>query len=111
MDCIEWTKDRSPKNLNLTWKQLEAQNGLPVEGMMLEVRAFLDSSTTCRQMFQSKDDTGVVRTLAAYTNHGKISGLKQGSMLRWNNPRMHRFADRSTGARIEQDDLQNLAVV
>ena len=38
-------------------------------------------------------------------------GLAAGRVLRWKNPRFHMFMDGSTGARIEEDQEEDLANV
>lgn len=108
-ECIPWERNKEPKVSSLTWDQVEAHQGAPVEGRFLEVRAILDESVTM-QVFQFQDREGKIRRVAAYTENGKIPGLKQGSLLRWKNPRFHRFMDGSSGARIEQDDLKDVSV-
>mmetsp|Transcript_21371 Transcript_21371/g.31679 ORF Transcript_21371/g.31679 Transcript_21371/m.31679 type:complete len:92 (-) Transcript_21371:99-374(-) len=85
----------------LTWDEVEAHRGVPVQGKALEVRAMLEQSLT-RQVFVCKDRAGTVRKVAAYTNSRAIPGLKPGSILRWKNPRYHYFMDGSGGARIEE---------
>ena len=107
--CIPWTKEKDPKELPLSWEEVEAFGGLPAEGKTLEVRAMLDESMM-RQVFQCKDRTGTIRRIAAYTNSRKIPGLRQGSIIKWKNPRYHYFMDGSSGARIEEDDLANITV-
>jgi hypothetical protein len=109
--AVDGEAAKNPKTLPLTWKEVEAHGvGNPVSGRKLEVRAMLDESMT-RQVFSCKDRSGVVRRVAAYTNSGTIPGLKQGSILRWKNPRYHYFMDGSSGARIEETDLVNITVV
>lgn len=107
--CIPWTKESEPKNLALSWDELEAFGGRPAEGKILEVRAMLDESMS-RQVFQCKDRVGKVRRIAAYNNSRRIPGLQQGSIIKWKNPRFHYFMDGSSGARIEEDDLVNVTV-
>lgn len=99
-----------PKSLPLTWEQVFVFNGEPVMGKTLEVRAILDQSAFTRQVFQCKDRAGDVRLVAAYTDTGMIPGLCQGAILKWKNPRFHRFLDGNTGARIEECDLANIFV-
>jgi hypothetical protein len=94
----------------LTWEQVEAHGGAPVERRTLEVRAMLDESIT-RQVFSCKDRVGGIKRVAAYTNSRAIPGLKQGALLKWKNPRFHHFMDGSSGARIEEEDLVNVTVV
>jgi hypothetical protein len=79
-ECVEIEK--VPKTLPLTWDQVEAHQGAPVTGKVLEVRAILDESTW-RQVVSCKDRNGVVRRVAAYTSSGRIPGLQIGSLLRW----------------------------
>ncbi len=93
----------------MTWNEVEAHGGAPVSGRKLEVRAMLDESMM-RQVFSCKDRSGVVRRVAAYTNSRTIPGLKQGSILKWKNPRYHFFMDGSSGARIEEEDLADITV-
>ena len=107
-DCIPRKAD--PKSLPLTWEQVEARAGLLETGRVLEVRAIMDESVT-RQVFQCKDRAGVIHRVAVYTNSRKIPGLKQGSTLKWKNPRFHCFMDGSAGARIEEEDLENVKVI
>ena len=109
IECVKWEKARDPKTLDLTWEQVEAHAGSPVLGRTLEVRAVLDESMM-RQVFQCKDRVGAIRRVAAYTSSRRIPGLKQGSVLRWKNPRFHFFMDGSSGARIEEEDLQDITV-
>lgn len=107
--CIEWTKSKDPKELPLTWDEVEAHGGYPVVGKTLEVRAMLDESMM-RQVFQCKDRSGKLRRIAAYTNTRQIPNLRQGSLLKWKNPRFHYFMDGSSGGRIEEEDLPNVTV-
>jgi len=107
---VPWEKAREPKTLDLTWEQVESYSGAPVQGRTLEVRAMLDESMMMRQVFQCKDRVGVIRRVAAYTNSRGIPGLKQGALLRWKNPRFHCFADGSSGARIEEEDLKDITI-
>lgn len=93
----------------LSWEQVEAHGGLPVEGKTLQVRAMVDESMM-RQVYQCKDRLGVVHRVAAYTNSRGIPGLKQGAVLKWKNPKFHYFMDGSKGARIEEEDLVNVTV-
>ena len=93
----------------MTWDQLEDLNGLPANGRTLEVRAVLDESVT-RQVMRCKDNNGVMKRIAAYTNSRSIPGLKPGTVLQWKNPRFHYFMDGSSGARIEEEDLVNVVV-
>lgn len=109
IECVKWEKARDPKTLDLTWEQVEAHAGSPVLGRTLEVRAVLDESMM-RQVFQCKDRVGAIRRVAAYTSSRRIPGLKQGSVLRWKNPRFYFFMDGSSGARIEEEDLQDITV-
>eukprot|EP00578_Thalassiosira_sp_NH16_P020375 CAMPEP_0181091686 /NCGR_PEP_ID=MMETSP1071-20121207/8529_1 /TAXON_ID=35127 /ORGANISM="Thalassiosira sp., Strain NH16" /LENGTH=332 /DNA_ID=CAMNT_0023173839 /DNA_START=47 /DNA_END=1045 /DNA_ORIENTATION=+ len=106
--CIRLEKE--PRSLPQTWEQVEAHGGDPVKGKTLEVRAVLDESMM-RQVFSCKDRVGVVKRIAAYNNDRRIPGLRQGSVLRWKNPRFHYFMDGSSGARIEEADLPNLKVI
>jgi len=100
-----------PKSLKIiTWKQVEAHEGLPVEKKTLEVRAIVNESLT-RQVFSCKDREGTVHRVAAYTNSRSIPGLEQGAILRWKNPRFHYFMDGSAGARIEEEDLENIKII
>ena len=108
--CIPWQGKKDPKDLPLTWDEVEAHDGVPVTGKTLEVRAMLDESMM-RQVFSCKDRAGNVRRIAAYTNSRRIPGLQQGSILKWKNPRFHYFMDGSSGARIEEEDLVNITVV
>jgi len=89
--CIPWTKESEPKNLALSWDELEAFGGRPAEGKILEVRAMLDESMS-RQVFQCKDRVGKVRRIAAYNiaveflvyNRGASSnGRILGSITLW----------------------------
>jgi hypothetical protein len=108
--CVPINEEaKIPKTLPLTWKEVEAHGGAPVSGRRLEVRAMLDESVM-RQVFSCKDRSGVIRRIAAYTNSRGIPGLKQGSILRWKNPRYYHFMDGSSGARIEEEDLVNITV-
>mmetsp|Transcript_14684 Transcript_14684/g.21668 ORF Transcript_14684/g.21668 Transcript_14684/m.21668 type:complete len:316 (-) Transcript_14684:84-1031(-) len=108
--CVELKPTKkNPKTLDLTWDQVEAHGGAPVEGRTLEVRAILDESMM-RHVFSCKDRAGVIRRVAAYTNSGQIAGLKQGAIVRWKNPRFHYFLDGSGGARIEEEDLANITI-
>ena len=86
-----------PKSLPQTWEQVEAHEGSPVTRKTLEIRAVLDESIT-RQVFSCKDRVGVVRRFAAYNDACRIPGLRQGSIIRWKNPRYHYFMDGSSGA-------------
>lgn len=94
----------------LTWEQVEARQGGSVTGKTLEIRVILDESVT-RQVVSCKDRLGVIRRVAAYTNSRRIQGLEVGSLLRWKNPRFHYFMDGSSGARIEEEDLNDIKVV
>jgi len=105
--CVK-RKDE-PKTLRLTWDQVEAHGaGLPADGT-LEVKAIKDESMM-RQVFQCKDRVGMCRRIAAYTNSREIPGLRVGATVKWKNPRFHYFMDGSSGARIEEEDLQNIVV-
>jgi len=106
-ECIESSKN--PKSLPLTWEQVEAHRGAPVADGTLELKVMLDESML-RQVFSCKDRVGAVRRIAAYTDSRRIPGLKVGSTLRWKNPRFHYFADGSSGARIEEEDLLNITI-
>ena len=88
---------------------MEAFGGRPAEGKVLEVQAMLDESMM-RQVFQCKDRLGKLRRIAAYTNSRSIAGLRQGSIIKWKNPKFHYFMDGSSGARIEEEDLANITV-
>lgn len=101
---------KNPKTLDLTWDQVEAHEGAPVEGRTLEVRAILDESMM-RHVFSCKDRAGVIRRVAAYTDSRKIPGMRQGAVLRWKNPRYYCFMDGSSGARIEEEDLANITIL
>lgn len=102
--------EKGLKAMNLTWDQVEAHQGAPVQGRTLEVKAMLDESMM-RQVFSCKDRAGVVRRVAAYTDSRSIPGLKQGSILCLKNPRFHYFSDGSSGVRIEEEDLPNIKIV
>ena len=45
-----------------------------------------------------------------HTDSRMIPGAKEGRILRWNNPRFHRFMDGSSGARIEEEDLTGIQI-
>ena len=95
----------------LSWEQLHAYGvEVPAIGKVLEVRAISDDSLM-RQVLACKDRTGGVRRIAAYTNQSKIPGFEVGKILRWKNPRYHYFMDGSSGARIEDDDLENITII
>lgn len=106
--CVKWEGTKDPKDLPLTWDEVEAHTPLPAQGT-LEVRAILDESMM-RHVFSCKDRVGNLRRVAAYTNSRQIRGLKQGAILKWKNPRFHYFMDGSSGARIEEEDLVNVTV-
>lgn len=100
------------KALPLSWKEVEAHGvGVPVQGRKLEVRVILDESSPFRQVVKCKDRSGVIRRLAAYNDARSIPNLKQGSILKWKNPRYHYFMDGSSGARIEEDDLNDITII
>lgn len=63
-----------------------------------------------RQVLECKDRVGAVRRIAAYTDSRTIPGASEGRIIRWKDPRFRYFADGSSGARIEQEDLVNLTV-
>lgn len=105
-ECVRAEKE--PKKLNLTWEQVEAHSGAPAKGV-LEVKAIKDESMM-RQVFQCKDRVGSCRRIAAYTNDRRIPGLCVGATVKWKNPRFHFFMDGSSGARIEEEDLEDLVV-
>jgi MYND finger len=103
-------KPKEKTRLPLTWEQLEAfGDGVEATGKTLEVR-LVEDQTVMRQVFSCKDHAGVLKTLAAYTNDGRISGLAPGKVLRWKNPRCHFFLDGSRGARVEDGDIKNIEV-
>lgn len=106
--CVQ-AKTKDVTSASMTWDQLEALGGSTATGQTLELRAILDESMM-RQVFQCKDRNGVMKRIAAYTDSRSIAGLKQGSVLKWKNPRFHYFVDGSSGARIEQSDLVNITV-
>jgi hypothetical protein len=108
--CVPWKGAKEPKSLYLTWDEVEAHDGAPVIGKTLEFRAMLDESVT-RQVFSCKDRAGKVRRVAAYTNSRNIPSMQQGSIVRWKNPRFHWFMDGSSGARIEEEDLEDVTVI
>ena len=109
--CVKLdANEKKPKALYLTWDEVEAYGGAPAGGRTLEVRAVLDESMM-RQVFSCKDRMGVVRRIAAYTDSRNIPNLKQGSVLRWKNPRFHYFMDGSSGGRIEEGDLSDVKVL
>eukprot|EP00980_Cylindrotheca_fusiformis_P015541 scaffold4424_cov102-Cylindrotheca_fusiformis.AAC.1 len=108
--CVPWTGTKEPKVLYLTWDEVEAHGGAPVTGKVLEVRAILDESMM-RQVFSCKDRAGKVRRIAAYTNSRGIPSLKQGSIIRWKNPRFYHFMDGSSGGRIEEEDLEDITII
>lgn len=105
-DCIK--TDKEPKKLHLTWEQVEVHQGAPAKGT-LEVKAIKDESMM-RQVFQCKDRVGMCRRIAVYTNSRQIPGLRVGATVKWKNPRFHFFMDGSCGARIEEEDLEDLVV-
>jgi len=107
-ECVV-VEGKEPKSLPLTWPQVEAHGGSPVLGRVLQVRAMVDESVT-RQVFGCKDRTGEVRRVVAYTASRRVPGLQQGVILKWKNPRYHYFADGSSGARIEEEDLVNITI-
>ena len=94
---------------SLTWEQVEEYQGAPVQGTLV-VKAIKDESMM-RQVFQCRDRTGMCRRIAAYTSSRKIPGLQPGATLKWKNPRFHFFMDGSSGARIEEDDLDDIEVI
>merc|ERR1719253_613539 len=104
--CVK--ADTEAKKLKLTWDQVEAHRGAPAPGT-LEVKAIKDESVT-RQVYQCKDRVGMCRRIAAYTHGREIPGLRVGATLRWKNPRFHCFMDGSSGARIEEEDLNNITI-
>mmetsp|Transcript_7924 Transcript_7924/g.17680 ORF Transcript_7924/g.17680 Transcript_7924/m.17680 type:complete len:324 (+) Transcript_7924:270-1241(+) len=106
-ECVK--ADTEAKKLKLTWAQVEAHEGNPAKGT-LEVKVIKDESMM-RQVFQCKDRIGSCRRIAAYTDSRKIEGLRVGSTLRWKNPRFHYFMDGSSGARIEEEDLEFITVL
>jgi hypothetical protein len=110
-ECVKVPKDQQQKELKklrLTWDQVEAHGGNPSPGK-LEIKAIKDE-TMFRQVFQCKDRVGMCRRIAAYTNSRGIPGLRVGATITWKNPRFHYFVDGSSGARIEEDDLQHITV-
>jgi len=110
-ECVKVAKDQREvelKKQRLTWDQVEAHGGNPSPGK-LEIKAIKDESTT-RQIFQCKDRTGMCRRIAADTDNRGIPGLRVGATITWKNPRFHYFTDGTSGARIEEQDLQNITV-
>ena len=93
----------------ITWKQLEALGGRTAAGEILEVRV-VGCSRIIRMVMDCKDRDGTVRRIAAYTDSRTIPDVKEGCILRWHNPRFHRFMDGSSGARIEEDDLTGIQI-
>ena len=63
-----------------------------------------------RQVLECKDRVGAVRIIAIYTNNRVLSGVSPGKILRWKNPRFHYFMDGSSGARIEEEDLDDITI-
>ncbi|KAL3944084.1 MAG: hypothetical protein SGBAC_001815 [Bacillariaceae sp.] len=107
--CTKWTGTKDPKALCLSWDELEAFGGRSAEGKVLEVRAVLDESMV-RHSFKCKDRLGRLCSITAYTNSRSIPGLRQGSLIKWKNPRYHYFGGRLGGARIEEADLANITI-
>uniref|UniRef100_A0A7S4ULF1 MYND-type domain-containing protein n=1 Tax=Ditylum brightwellii TaxID=49249 RepID=A0A7S4ULF1_9STRA len=106
-ECVK--KETEAKKAKLTWEQVEAHGGMPAPGT-LEVKAISDESYFVRQVFQCRDRVGICRRIAAYTNSQKIPGLRVGATVQWKKPRFHYFTDGSSGARIEEEDLENIVV-
>ncbi len=100
---------KKPARLPLTWAQLEAFGPQGAPGREIVLRVLVDESMM-RQVLQCKDNDGVVKRVAAYTDARCIDGAVPGAVLRWRNPRFHHFMDGSDGARIEQEDLENVMI-
>ena len=105
----EELKKEKKKKMPLTWTELEAFQGLPAEGHVLELRVVADESIA-RQVFRCKDRVGTMKRIAIYTKARRLPGLKTGKVFRWKNPRYHWFMDGSTGSRIEDEDLPNITI-
>ena len=56
------------------------------------------------------DRVGDVRKIAAYTDSKRIPKAASGKILRWKNPCLHQFMDGSNGARIEEEDLDDITI-
>lgn len=95
------------RRLPLTFAQL--QEFQIAQGEELEVR-FIQQEPGSRLIALSKDRTGVTKRVVAYTKSGDIPGYQPGTIMRWQNPRIHCFEDGSSGVRIEEDDLQNIVI-
>jgi uncharacterized protein YnzC (UPF0291/DUF896 family) len=94
---------------SLTWAQVEAAQGSPVDGF-LELEVVKDESSMMRQVFQCRDCDGVTHRIAAYNNSRKIPGITLGKRFSWGLPRFHYFMDGSSGGRIEEEDLAHIIV-
>lgn len=95
------------KKMPLTWKQLEQFGEAP--GEILEVR-YMSQEPGMRLIALCKDREGIVKRVACYTNSRDIPGFVPGKVMVWTHPRFRYFMDGSTGARIEESDLQNIKI-
>ncbi len=62
-----------------------------------------------RKVYECKDRVGVVRSIAAYTGSRSLRGATAVKVLRWKSP-LQLVMDGSSVARVEQDDLINVAI-
>ena len=104
--CKAKQKERAP----ITWSQLESYNGIPAHGKVLEV-TFVQQEPGLRLVARCRDSAGDYRRVAAYTNSRNIANFVAGTTLRWKNPRYYYFLDGSSGARIENDDLDDIEIL
>lgn len=105
------TRTGPPPKL-VSWRELERLGGLGLEaeGQVLEVRIMSQPMPHfMRSCVNAQDKRGDQHTIAFYTQ-SPPSGLAQGRVLRWRNPRFHYFLSGQTGSRVEDEDLPNITI-
>lgn len=95
----------------MTWDELAQCRNAPRDAV-IKLRFMENEWGPVRLVCRCSDRTGTVRRVAAYTRSRTIPGFnKPGRVMIWRNPRFHYFADGSSGARIEEEDLVNIAII
>ncbi|KAG7671948.1 hypothetical protein Ndes2526B_g07115 [Nannochloris sp. 'desiccata'] len=98
-----------PKEKLTSWRELEALQGNIAESKILELRILSQPIPFFRHSFEGKDHRNDVHTVAFYSSRVP-PGMALGKVMRWKDPHFHFFMNGSKGARIEDEDLDNITI-
>jgi len=98
-----------PKKMLTSWRELEDLEGDIAEDKILELRIISQPVPFLRHSFEGKDHRNDVHTVAFYSSRVP-PGMALGRVMRWKNPHFHFFINGSKGARIEDEDLDDITI-